>query len=123
MIVRPTIVVNVHTAFQVVADAKREGRFVDIMRPSKWGNPFVVLRALGRYRRESVDDRWLCNSREHAVRRHAEWLHGQPELIAAIPELVDKVLGCCCMPKRCHGEELVRLANMLRLGTFAPGFT
>lgn len=123
MIVRPTIVVNVRTALDVVEAAKREGRFVDIMRPSKWGNPFVVLNALGRYKREFTDDRWLCNSREDAVRKHAEWLHGQPALIEAIPELVDKVLGCCCMPKRCHGEELVRLANALRFNVFAPGIT
>jgi hypothetical protein len=34
-----------------------------------------------------------------------------PELMAALPELKDKVLGCWCNPLPCHGDVLVELVN------------
>jgi hypothetical protein len=110
-IIRPTIVVNVHTAHAVVVEAVREGRFVSIMRPSKWGNPFQIVT----FRTKANPEFW-ARTRDEAIAKHANWLHTQPDLINAIPELVGKVLGCCCMPKRCHGEELVRLAQLVSLG-------
>jgi len=32
-----------------------------------------------------------------------------PKLLAALPELVGKRLGCYCKPLACHGDVLVRL--------------
>lgn len=61
---------------------------------SKWHNPFRVY---GNQPRGSS----LANY-EHRVRN-------RPDLIAALPELKDKVLGCWCKPEACHGDVLVKL--------------
>ena len=41
----------------------------------------------------------------------------QPELLAALPELAGKTLGCWCAPKACHGDVLARLAAELDSGS------
>lgn len=78
-----------------VVHSKREPYDVYIGRPSKWGNPF------------SVEE----YTRDGAVAAYAEWIKTQPDLLAALPELRGKVLGCWCAPKRCHGDVLAELAN------------
>ena len=40
---------------------------------------------------------------------------GSNYLVAALPELKDKVLGCWCNPLPCHGDVLVELVNNLSL--------
>lgn len=98
----------------VCADALLAGRVVHckrghfdvyIGRPSKWGNPFSHLAS------DKTIAQFLVASREEAIARYEEWLLAQPELVAALPELRGKVLGCWCAPKPCHGEVLVRLAG------------
>jgi hypothetical protein len=69
---------------------------VYVGRPSKWGNPFVIGRD---------------GDRREVVRKYREWLLTQPELLAALPELRDKVLACWCAPLPCHADVLVELAN------------
>jgi hypothetical protein len=64
--------------------------------PSKWGSPFII----------GPD-----GTRSEVIRKYREWIVTQPELMAALPELRDRVLGCWCRPKRCHGDVLVELAN------------
>jgi hypothetical protein len=64
--------------------------------PSKWGNPFVIGRD---------------GTRDDVVARYEAWLLAQPELVAALPELAGKTLGCWCAPRACHGDVLARLAN------------
>lgn len=71
-----------------------------IMRPTKWGNPFKLT----------------SESQRKAVLKHyREWILKQPQLLAQIPELVGKTLGCCCKspskPKTCHGDVLVELVE------------
>lgn len=63
----------------------------------KWGNPFKVSDEV---------------SRAQALRKHAEWILDQPDLIASLHELKGKTLGCWCIPKLCHGTTLARLADM-----------
>jgi hypothetical protein len=70
---------------------------VYIGRPSKWGNPFQIIRGV--------------RSREQAVAKYAEWIETRPELLAALPELKGKTLGCWCAPRACHGDVLARLAD------------
>jgi len=48
-------------------------------------------------------------------RKIKQWFFTQPELIAAIPELKGKVLGCWCKPKACHGNFLAELADNAQL--------
>ena len=63
-----------------------------ICRPSKWGNPFEVE----------------VYGRERAITLYAVHLRRRPDLIAALPELSGKILGCCCHPLPCHGAILLQ---------------
>lgn len=69
----------------------------------KWGNPFSHL----------PGTRAGCrvNSREEAIRRYAEWILTQPQLLAQLHELRGQDLRCHCAPLSCHGDTLLRLAN------------
>lgn len=60
----------------------------------KWGNPFVI---------------GVHGSRAGVIARYDEWIRGQPALMAALPELRGKVLGCHCAPLACHGSILLAL--------------
>jgi len=64
---------------------------------SEWANPFTVK---------------ACGSREEACRKYEAWLlGGRPDLVARLPELRGKTLGCWCAPAACHGDVLARLAD------------
>jgi len=76
---------------------KRERHHVYIGRPSKWGNPFAVGRD---------------GARGECIALYERWLLENEQLIASLPELCGKVLGCWCAPRGCHGDVLVRLANV-----------
>lgn len=84
-------------ATQVVNIKAREEYDVYIGRPSKWGNPFFLAH----------------RTREKVIRQYREWLMSQPNLLAALPELRGKRLGCYCAPLSCHGDVLAELANNL----------
>lgn len=76
---------------------RRRARYdVAIDRSSKWGNPFKI-----------PED----GTRNEVIAKYAAWIKTQPELLAALPELRGKVLGCWCAPKACHGDVLARLAD------------
>jgi hypothetical protein len=79
-----------------VVHCKRAAFDVYIGRPSKWGNPFVI----GEH-----------GTRAQVIAKYEAWLLRQPALIAALPELRGKVLGCWCHPNACHGDVLARLAE------------
>ena len=61
---------------------------------SKWANPFV----------ENTD-----GTRDEVIEKYRAWIVQQPELMAALPELKGKVLGCYCKPKACHGHVLIEM--------------
>lgn len=79
-------------------------RYPDL-RSVGWGNPF------------RTDD-----GRLGAISRYRNWVLKQPRLIARLPELRGKALGCWCAPKGglpgnlhgqcCHGEVLAALADL-----------
>lgn len=79
-----------------VVHFKKEPYDVYIGRPSKWGNPFTI---------------GLDGNREEVIKKYQNWILQQEDLLAALPELKNKVLGCWCSPKSCHGEVLMWLAN------------
>lgn len=62
---------------------------------SRWGNPYAV----GPY------------TRSEAIDLYSTYLMSRPDLVRALPELRDKVLGCWCAPKPCHGNLLATLAD------------
>lgn len=72
---------------------------VYIGRPSKWGNPFVIGRG---------------GSREDVIASYEHWIMDQPQLLASVGELRDKILVCFCAPQACHGDVLARIANTNR---------
>lgn len=80
----------------LVVRARTTPHDVFIGRPSKWGNPFVIGRD---------------GDRAEVIAKYDAWLDTQPGLLAALPELAGKVLGCFCAPEACHGDVLVRRAN------------
>jgi len=63
---------------------------------SIWGNPFIIGRD---------------GDREEVIAKYKSWLLGIPELLARLPELEGKVLGCWCKPEACHGDFLVELVE------------
>ena len=50
-------------------------------------------------------------SREAITARYREYLLGRPELLAQIPELRGKRLGCWCAPLPCHADVIAELAD------------
>lgn len=69
---------------------------VYVGRPSKWGNPFVIGRD---------------GDRCAVIRKYADWLTRQPELLAALGELRGRRLVCWCAPQACHADVLAEKAN------------
>jgi hypothetical protein len=62
-----------------------------------WGNPFKVEPGCG----------WKCVSEKYEA-----YVRSRPDLMARLPELKGKALGCWCTPrKHCHGDVLVKLVN------------
>jgi hypothetical protein len=63
---------------------------------SPWRNPFKIGR----------DGTW-----EEVIAKYEARIRTRPDLLAALPELRGKVLGCWCAPQACHGDVLSRLAS------------
>ncbi len=63
---------------------------------SQWANPYVVGKD---------------GTRNEVITRYRAWILTQPALLAALPELVGKILGCWCAPHACHGDVLVALTQ------------
>lgn len=75
---------------EVPADA------VNIMRPGPWGNPF--------------SDREY--GREQCIKLYEHWLFLNPRYVAFMRrELRNKDLVCCCWPKPCHGNVILRVVD------------
>jgi hypothetical protein len=81
-----------------VVHCKKTNYDVYIGRPSKWGNPFVIGKD---------------GTRADVISKYHTWLQTQPELLVALSELKDKILGCWCSPLPCHGDVLASLADQV----------
>lgn len=79
-------------AFDVYVGRRMEG--LVWTHASIWGNPF-----------------YWPGRRAQSIERYRQWIVEQPALVARLPELRGKVLGCWCKPGLCHGDVLVSLAN------------
>ena len=75
---------------------RKEAFDVYIGRGSIWGNPFKI----------GPD-----GTRKEVIEKYREYILNNPELMAKLPELKGKVLGCYCKPKACHGDVLVELIH------------
>lgn len=84
-----------------VVNLRKDDYDVYIGRPSLFGNPFIV----------GVD-----GTREEVIKKYADWILTQPELLAVIKtELPGKRLDCFCKPKSCHGDIIAWHANQADL--------
>ena len=83
-----------------VVNLRHEEYDVLIARPSKWGNPFQIGRD---------------GNREQIITMYEIHLRRRPDLLAALPELAGKRLGCHCKPEACHGDVLVKPLRELNL--------
>lgn len=79
---------------------------VYVGRGSPWGNPFTHL--------PLEDTGAVCQvtTRQESIARYEDWLLENPKLLARLPELRGKVLGCWCAPLACHAEVLAHYANL-----------
>lgn len=80
---------------ELIAAAEAEGLALRIDRTTEWGNPYEIGK--------DGDRNQVCDKFE-------EYILGDPELLARLPELRGKLLLCWCHPDRCHGHTLARLA-------------
>lgn len=69
---------------------------VYVGRPTKWGNPFTIGKD---------------GTRDEVIEKYRAWLLTQPDLLAEIPKLRGKRLGCWCKPEPCHADVLADFAN------------
>lgn len=82
----------------VVNMRDRRARYdVRIDRKTRWGNPFVV---------------GLNGNREQVIAQYRDYLMRNPAMVRDAKVLLrDKVLGCWCAPRACHGDVLIEIAN------------
>ena len=82
-----------------VVHCKKEPYAVYIGRPSIWGNPFEIGKD---------------GTRSEVIRKFEDWILYSPDaqhLRVQLPSLTNKILGCWCAPKACHGDVLVNLSG------------
>src|SRR5690348_583804 len=89
-----TTVVNVRTDEYDVYIGRANGR--KGLKASIWANPYVIGRD---------------GTREQVIEKYRTYLLERPDLLARLPELTGKRLGCWCVPEACHGQVLARLAD------------
>jgi len=61
-----------------------------------WGNPFVIGRD---------------GTRKEVIDKYRRYALGSKTIMDSLPFLKDKVLGCWCKPKACHGDVLIELVE------------
>ncbi len=80
-------------------DLVAAGQLARVARPSRWGNPHRLP--------AGADE----TERADAISRYRAYLTTRPDLLAQLPDLRGKALGCHCAPAACHADVLADLAN------------
>lgn len=86
-----------------IVHCKKDTYDVYIGRPSKWANPFIIGKD---------------GTRKEVIAKYRAWILKQPKLIATLHELDNKILGCWCDPKPCHGHVLIELREQQKKSLF-----
>lgn len=94
-----------------VVNKKDEDFDVYIGRGSPWGNPFSS--------KEGTKAEIVCSSRAEAIAMYEKWILGlvdvpglrPPEIGYIRKALTDRVLGCFCKPRACHGDILAKICS------------
>jgi Domain of unknown function (DUF4326) len=50
-------------------------------------------------------------TRQEIVGRYREYLLGRPDLLALLPDLRGRRIGCWCAPQACHADVIAELAD------------
>ena len=88
-----------------IVNLRKEEYDIYIGRGSEWGNPFKIGKD---------------GTREEVIEKYEEWLLEirsapnnaiRPSLVRAKIFLKDKILGCFCKPKACHGDILKQFVD------------
>ncbi|MCK9895233.1 DUF4326 domain-containing protein [Frankia sp. AgB32] len=98
-----TVVVRLPGLYQPYGPLLRHlrdaGLLVRIGRGTVWGNQHRLRPGAGDQERAEV------------IAAYEQHLRGRADLLARLPELRGRALGCWCAPRSCHGDVLARLAN------------
>ena len=87
---------------------ERDSNYVYIGRGSIYGNPFSHLT-------KRTGALVQVETREESIEKYKEWIDGEIELDIDPPtkeeimKLENRILGCFCHPKKCHGNVLVKI--------------
>lgn len=54
-------------------------------------------------------------TRAEVIEKYEVYIRSRPDLLALIPSLDGKVLGCWCKPKKCHGDVLIKILKELQI--------
>lgn len=80
-----------------VVNLRAEPYDVRIDRLTRWGNPFKIGKD---------------GDREAVIAKYEAWILTRLDLLADLPMLRGKRLGCWCKPLACHGDVLAHLADL-----------
>ncbi len=75
-----------------IVHCKKQPYDIYIGRGSDWGNPFIIGKD---------------GTRKEVIQKYDIWVDTEPQLLAVLPELEGKILGCWCTPLACHGDVLI----------------
>lgn len=84
------------------------GRCPKTGKSSPWGNPFT--------HKDGTLAQFKVATIEEAVAEFRRWLPTRPDLMALLPTVKDKTLGCWCKRRGtepCHGDVIAEFADAL----------
>lgn len=79
--------------------------YVDGANASMWANPYRVNN------NNKNKTKIIYYSLDESLKKYREHIESSSVLLAKLPELKGKTLGCWCKPNRCHGDVLTELVN------------
>ena len=85
-----------------VVNLRKEPYDIYIGRGSIWGNPFTQVPV-------NTKARFIVATREDSITHYESYARNNSIIMDNLHLLKDKVLGCYCKPKSCHGDILVKL--------------
>lgn len=91
-----SILERAQAGMEWVVDVKHKRCETQVDRETRWGNPYKIP---------------TDGDRETVIIKHHDYLMRSPVLLARLPWLAGRVLGCHCDPKLCHGGTLGYYAN------------
>ena len=80
----------------------------DAFPSSRWHNPYRIGTYLNRITGITEEI-----TREDSIRMYRDYITSNPKMMAFLPELKGKRLGCWCKPLACHGDILIELVESI----------